>query len=59
MSDQKTVSVREAASMLNVSLEQVYKLVWNGRLDGQKIDGKWRISAAAVQSRVAKKAGTM
>ena len=58
MSDTKTVSVREAASMLNVSLEQVYKLVWDSRLDGKKIDGKWRISAAAVQSRLAKKAGT-
>ena len=58
MSDRKTVSVREAALMLNVCLEQVYKLVWDGRLDGQKIDGKWLISAAAVQSRAAKKAGT-
>jgi excisionase family DNA binding protein len=58
MSDRKTLSVREAALMLNVCLEQVYKLVWDGRLEGQKVDGKWRISAATVQSRAAKKEGT-
>ena len=58
MSDRKTVSMREAASMLEVSLQQVYRLAWEGKLSGQKVDGKWRISAEAVQSRLDKKVGT-
>jgi excisionase family DNA binding protein len=56
MTDIDTVSMREAASMLDVSLQHVYRLVWEGRLQGQKIDGQWRISARAVQSRLDKKA---
>jgi excisionase family DNA binding protein len=58
MSDRETVGMREAASMLDVSLQHVYRLVWEGRLSAVKIDGKWRISAEAVQSRLDKKAGT-
>jgi excisionase family DNA binding protein len=57
MSDRETVSVREAASKLDVSLQQVYKLVWDGRLSSRKVDGQWRISLTAVQSRLAQKAG--
>jgi excisionase family DNA binding protein len=58
MSDRNNISVREAASMLGVSLQQIYKLVWDGRFSSRKIDGKWRISTAAVQSRLSKKRGT-
>ena len=58
MSGKETVSMREAASMLDVSLQHVYRLVWEGSLSAQKVDGKWRISAEGVQSRLDKKAGT-
>ena len=57
MPAKKTMSVREAASALGVSLQQVYKLVWDGRLSSDKIDGQWRISKATVQSRLDTKAG--
>lgn len=57
MPDSGTVSMREAASMLAVSLQHVYRLVWEGRLSAEKVDGKWRISAAAVHARLDRKAG--
>jgi len=57
MSEAKTVGMREAASRLNVSLQHVYRLIWEGKLSARKIDGKWSISAHAVQSRLDKKAG--
>jgi excisionase family DNA binding protein len=56
MSDRETVTVRDAASMLGVSLQQVYKLVWDSRLSGKKVDGKWRITKATVRNRLDKKA---
>jgi excisionase family DNA binding protein len=51
----ETVSMREAASVLR--LKHVYRLVWEGKLSAQKVDGKWRLSAEAVQSRLDKRAG--
>jgi excisionase family DNA binding protein len=57
MPDNETVSMREAAAMLDVSLQHVYRLVWEGRLSAQKVDGKWRLSVEAVQSRLDKRAG--
>jgi excisionase family DNA binding protein len=46
-----TMSAREAARQLGVGLQQVYRLIWEGRLDGEKTDGQWRVSAEAVESR--------
>jgi excisionase family DNA binding protein len=45
------MSVRDTASVLNVSLQQVYRLIWDGRLSGRKVDGQWRVSADAVEAR--------
>lgn len=57
MRNSKTMSIREAALALDVSLQQVYKLVWEGRLLSLKVDGKWRVPQTAVQARLALKAG--
>lgn len=57
MPNKRTVSIREAASMLGVGLQQVYKLVWDGKLPSQKMDGQWRITKEAVQARLAQRAG--
>jgi excisionase family DNA binding protein len=51
------ISVAEAARKLGLGLGYVYSLVQGGRLPAQKVDGKWCISAEAVQSRLDKKAG--
>jgi excisionase family DNA binding protein len=58
MEAEKSMSVRDAACALGVSLDLVYKLVWSGKLSGQKIDGKWRISGEEVRFRLEKKVGT-
>jgi excisionase family DNA binding protein len=58
MAAEKSMSVRDTASTLAVSLQQVYKLVWDGRLSGQKVDGRWCISNASVRNRLDKKAGS-
>jgi len=48
------LSPREAAVRLGYDLDYVYKLIWAGRLSAQKIEGTWRISAAAVEARLAR-----
>lgn len=57
MKNDKTLSVREASALLRVSLKQVYNLVWDGRLRGQKIDGVWRIPKEAVHARLSQRGG--
>lgn len=49
---EQSMTVREAANRLCVSLRQIYSLIWDGRLDGKKIDGQWRISGNAVEARL-------
>jgi excisionase family DNA binding protein len=56
MPTSKTMSVREAARRLGVSMKQVYNLLWDGRLNGQKIDGQWCVSAGDVQDRLTARA---
>jgi excisionase family DNA binding protein len=43
------MSPRQAASRLDIRLDGLYSLIWSGRLAAQKVDGRWRISAAAVE----------
>lgn len=45
MTEKITISVREAAHSLGVTLDYVYKLIWAGKLKAEKIDGKWRVEA--------------
>ena len=52
------ISVAETARKLGLGLGYVYSLVQGGKLSAQKVDGKWLISAEAVQSRLDKKAAT-
>ena len=52
MSSEQTIDVREAARRLGVSLKNIYDLVWSGRLKADKVDGKWLISAPAVEARL-------
>ena len=45
------ISVSEAARRLGVALTYVYSLLWAGKLKASKVNGQWRVSAAAVESR--------
>jgi excisionase family DNA binding protein len=43
---------REAAQRLGVCLDSVYSLLWSGKLPATRIDGRWQISAQAVEERL-------
>jgi excisionase family DNA binding protein len=47
-----SVSPREAAQMLGIRLDAVYGLIWAGRLQAEKQDGRWLVSQSAVEARV-------
>lgn len=52
MSDQE-ISVVEAARILSVQLGYVYTLIWGGKLEARKVDGRWLVSEEAVEARLA------
>lgn len=52
MAEENGMTIRDAALALGVSQQQVYKLVWDRKLSGKKIDGQWRVSAKAVAARL-------
>lgn len=49
------ISVAEAARKLGLGLGYVYSLVWTGRLEARKIEGRWLVSEEAIQARLAEK----
>lgn len=50
MNNKFEVTPREAAQILGMRLDSVYPLIWAGRLDARKVDGRWLISSMAVQA---------
>ena len=46
------MSPRQAARCLEVRLDGLYSLIWSGKLAAKKVDGRWRVSAAAVEKRL-------
>jgi excisionase family DNA binding protein len=52
MKQVKKMSAIEAARRLGVGLDYLYSLVWAGKLEGRKINGRWLISAEAVEARL-------
>jgi len=52
MAKQKDISPREAAARLGVRLDSLYALIWAGKLTAHKLEGRWRISACAVEERL-------
>jgi excisionase family DNA binding protein len=45
------VTPREAAQLLGVRLDTIYGLIWAGKLQAEKKDGRWLISVAAIHQR--------
>jgi excisionase family DNA binding protein len=52
MSTELTLTAVEAARRLGVGLDYLYGLLWTGKLQGQKVDRRWVISASAVEARL-------
>jgi excisionase family DNA binding protein len=45
------ISAVEAARRLGVGLDYLYGLIWTGKLIGRKVQNRWRVSTASVESR--------
>jgi excisionase family DNA binding protein len=45
------MTVREVSQTLGVSLDYVYHLIWGGRLDAVREDGRWNVSETSVRAR--------
>jgi excisionase family DNA binding protein len=54
---EETFSAVEAARRLGVGLDYLYGLLWTGKLQGQKVGGRWAIPAAAVEARLKARQG--
>ena len=55
MDTQASVSPSEAAQTLGIRLDAVYGLIWVGRLQAEKRDGRWLVSQSAVEARLSSK----
>ena len=47
----KTVSIRDAARRLGVSIRFIRNLVWSGQLQAEKVGKIWQVSSEAVEAR--------
>ena len=46
------LSVIQASRTLGITLDAIYRLIYAGKLTARKSEGKWLISATAVESRL-------
>ncbi len=51
-----TMTPREVARTLGIRLDAVYSLIWAGKLQAERRDGRWLVSQAAVETRARAKA---
>ena len=50
MSKQTFYSVRQAASLLGCTIKYVRDLLYEGRLDAEKLDRTWRIDPKSLEA---------
>ena len=46
----QTVSVREAARILDRRLDVTYRLIWEGQIQARRTDGRWLVNRDSVES---------
>jgi hypothetical protein len=49
MAQDSKLTVNNAARRLGTRVDSIYKLLYAGLLIGQRVDGRWEISAASVE----------
>jgi len=54
----RELSTRQAAHLLQVRLDEVYGLLWAGKLRARKVDGRWLILEADIVRQVRRRSGT-
>jgi excisionase family DNA binding protein len=50
-----TMTPREVARTLGIRLDAVYSLIWAGKLEAEKEDGRWLVDRGAVDAKMRKK----
>jgi excisionase family DNA binding protein len=54
MPSEKECSAVEAARRLGIGLDYLYSLLWTGKLEGRKVNQRWRVLEASVEKRLEK-----
>lgn len=49
------IGVAEASRRLGITMDHLYSLLWAAKIQARKVDGKWRISVAAVEERLVRR----
>lgn len=52
MAKEKMLNPREAAQRLNVGLQRLYVLLYNGKLRAEKVGNRWMIPPSAITERL-------
>jgi excisionase family DNA binding protein len=52
MKRSRSLSVRDAAKLLGVSIKFVYDLIWAGTLKAKKVGKTWCIPPSAIEARL-------
>ena len=52
MNKELTMTPREAARALEIRLDTIYGLIWASKLRAKKSEGRWLVSAKAVEERL-------
>jgi excisionase family DNA binding protein len=55
MKKDQFLSVSDAAKQLHCTTKYVYDMLQSGSLSATKTDGRWRIPASAVETKLAKR----
>ena len=50
MKNKNGMTPKEAAQALGFRLDYLYPLIWAGKLEARKEDGRWLVSRAAVRA---------
>jgi excisionase family DNA binding protein len=48
----RELAPKDAAQRLGVRLDSVYSLIWAGKIEAHKLDGRWRIPFDAIEQRL-------
>jgi len=51
----KEMTATQSCRRLGITLDALYRLLYAGKLPGRKIEGVWRIPAAAIDARLKKR----
>jgi excisionase family DNA binding protein len=46
------MSVVEMCRTLGISLDNAYRLIYSGKIEAKKVDGKWQVSRSSVMERL-------